>query len=170
MASELHRYHRFWNRTKIAIDRMRLPVFICITSRRQWFVQLQLCRTLTFDLGITHQVKSNFAAPEGHVRNCHISLERKFNPLSNDILNVEIGPFVQRFQRQMACYSFFCAPCRNHHLLDGKQLRRRPHFRFAFDESIRASVATPENFHYCLDGNALRNSLNRSIGLELSSK
>ena len=36
--------------------------------------------------------------------------------------------------------------------------------------SIRASEATPENFHNCLDGNALRNSLNQSIGLELGSK
>ena len=34
-------------------------------------------------------------------------MKRKFNQLFNETLNVEIGPFVQRIQRQMACYSFF---------------------------------------------------------------
>ena len=40
----------------------------------------------------------------------YISLKRKFNQLSNETLNVEIGPFVQQFQRQTACYSFFVHP------------------------------------------------------------
>ena len=35
---------------------------------------------------------------------------------------------------------------RKHYLLERKQLRRQPHLRYAFDESVRASEASPENF------------------------
>ena len=70
--------------------------FCGIISRLQWFLTSTLSHSNFWLMRVTWTC---------------LSLKLKFNQLSNETLNVEIGPFVQQFQRQMACYSFFCAPC-----------------------------------------------------------